>query len=271
MPKSKNLSKQIEKLTNKDPQSTGPTLLDKLVIKHGPPEVLGPFFAKTYRAALDRGITLSFGSLNELAIINEQNRKNWMPLVPVFDPRFGGVTPDNSFCVIGRTALGKVVAAHAARIFEWKDTNFVEELKSLRLFYSNPQLMQQSGEVCSVSADLACEIKGRVVYSGAAWVHPDYRGRGLTAILPKFAKAYAYTRWQPHFIASLMTEAIHSAGFFHHFCYQKLDWEARLIIPQHGQVRFAVVWMNDSHLFDQLSNSIAPRSEIYTPLRYGNT
>jgi hypothetical protein len=57
--------------------------------------------------------------------------------------------------------------------------------------------MKRPGERCLVTAPATRRIRGRVVFSGAAWYRPDYRGRGLSAILPRVGKAYALARWSP--------------------------------------------------------------------------
>ena len=112
-----------------------------------------------------------------------------------------------AFCLIGRNRVGETVATHAVRLYDWASTSFAEEAESLRLFYADPTRMKYPNETCRVSAAAAHDVTGRVAYSGAAWVRPDYRGRSLALVLPRLAKAYAFTRWRPDFIVSWMTEA----------------------------------------------------------------
>jgi hypothetical protein len=229
-----------------------PSFLHKLELQNGPTELLGRFFLRADAAARQRTAYLSFGGCKELVQANRDNRANWPPLVPVFDPNLGGVTNNNTFCVLARNPDGEIIAAHAARLYEWSNTNFVEETMSFRLFYPKPDVTQKTLERCTITAERARSITGRVVYSGAAWVHPDYRGRDLSSILPRVAKAYALTRWNPDFIASFMTETVYQNGFAPRFGYNNIDWEVRWQNSAAGSQRYAIVWMDMEHLIGDL-------------------
>ena len=71
-------------------------LLSDITVEHGPVDLLGRFFLKADTAARQRGVTLSFAPMQELVEVNERNRDTWRPLLPLFDPACGGITPDNS-------------------------------------------------------------------------------------------------------------------------------------------------------------------------------
>ncbi|MEQ1649470.1 MAG: hypothetical protein ABL898_12865 [Hyphomicrobiaceae bacterium] len=210
--------------------------------------------------------------LDELAALNKAQRENWLPIVPTLSPASGHIDPEHAFAIVARTGNGDVVAAHAARCFDWTDTNFVDELTSLRLFYQSPATSKQPNETCSSSASFARELTGRVVYSGAAWIHPNYRGRHLTAIVPRVAKALALTKWNPDFIASLMTSTVFNAGFFERFGYQKIDWEVVWSDSPitSGALKFAIVWMQMPHLIEDLTGYIESASQINGRVRERN-
>ena len=88
-------------------------------------------------------------------------------------------------------------------------------------------------------------------------MRPDFRGRGLSETLPRFAKAYALTQWDPDWITSLMTEATHSRGFAERFGYNHIDWEVRWINSRLGDLRCAVLWMEAAHLIEDLSGYLS--------------
>jgi hypothetical protein len=184
---------------------------------------------------------------------NERNRENWRPLIPVFNPKNGGLTAENAFCILGRNHKGEVVAAHAGRLYDWPDTTYYEEAKALRLFYADPDNMKCPGEECEITAQSTRDISGNVVFSGAAWYRPDYRGRNLSAILPKIGKAYALTRWHPDFIVSMMAEDIYRRGFAPRFGYNNVDWEILMRNSALGNLRLAFVWIEIQHLIGDLS------------------
>jgi hypothetical protein len=91
--------------------------LKDITVEHGPVDLLGRFFLKAEQAARQRGIFLSFDTFENLLETNERNRANWRPLIPVFNPKNGALTADNSFCILGRNHDGDVVAAHAGRLY----------------------------------------------------------------------------------------------------------------------------------------------------------
>ena len=188
-------------------RASGTRFIDEVVVEHGPEDLLGRFFLDAHEACENVGITPYLGTFEELVRLNQENSDNWVPMIPVFDPANGPLENDLAFCIIARNDQGEGVAAHAVRLFDWPDTNFADEAQSLRLFYSDPATMKRPNETCSVTSRLARSASGRVAYSGAAWVRPDYRGRSLALVLPRLAKAYAYTLWRPQLIVSWMTEA----------------------------------------------------------------
>jgi hypothetical protein len=227
--------------------------LKDITVEHGPIDLLGRFFLKAEQAAHQRGVFLSFDTFENLLETNERNRASWRPLIPVFNPKNGGLTAENSFCILGRNQEGEVVAAHAGRLYNWPSTTYYEEATALRLFYTDPDKMKCSGEECEITAKATRDISGNVVFSGAAWYRPDYRGCNLSAILPKLGKAYALTRWNPDFIVSVMAEEIYQSGFASRFGYDNADWEILLRNSVLGNLRLAFVWMDPQHLIGDIS------------------
>ncbi|MEQ1716133.1 MAG: hypothetical protein ABL907_09145 [Hyphomicrobium sp.] len=234
------------------------SLLQHIRIDYGPPDVLGRFFLKALAAAELRGLRLEVGTFNDLLIANQDNRDNWLPLLTIFDHRKSAVTPETAFCILGRDHAGRVVAAHAARLFDWSRTSFHEEAESLRLFYADPETMRLPGERCIVTAPTARTLTGQVVYSGAAWYHPNYRGRQLSAIFPKIAKALAFARWSPDFVCSVMQASIHARGFATRFDYPVVDWDVQMIDgPLGGAMRVALVWMEGLHIINSTKSFLS--------------
>jgi hypothetical protein len=214
----------IEFLQQRPKTSSRGDFLDRLEIRYGPVAMLGRFFLRAEAELRERGLTLWWGSMEELLRTNQSNPDSWRPLVPVFDHRYFPHSPKNCFCIFGRDARGRVVATHAARLFDWSGTTFHEEATSLRLFYSDPEHMKAPGETCEVTAPSARTVTGPTIFSGAAWYHPDYRGCGLSAILPRIGKAYALTKWPADRIVSFMLADVHARGFAPRFGYDTIDW-----------------------------------------------
>ena len=52
---------------------TRPSWLSEVTVEHGPADVLARFFLKADEAARERGVTLSFGTFDELVATNAAN------------------------------------------------------------------------------------------------------------------------------------------------------------------------------------------------------
>ena len=146
----------------------------------GPPALIGRFILHADRAARERGVYLSLEhDFDALIAFNKTQANSWFPMIPTFDPEFGDLTPENAFWISGRDRDGEIVVCQCARFFDWRDTNFKQEFESLRLIYQDPDI-ERLPEECAFSEALSGHhVSGLVCFSGGAWYHPDYRGRGL--------------------------------------------------------------------------------------------
>lgn len=234
-----------------------PSILADIVVDRGPYDVLGPFFLHAEVEVRRRGVVLQFCTPQEMVEANVANRQSWLPLVPMFNPKYGIIATDNSFCILGRNAQGEVVTANSIIKYRWPRTDFVAEATSLRLFYADPERMQQPGEQCIVTSTRARAIRGEAAFSGAAWVHPDYRGLGLSEFLPRFIKAYAAARWELDCIFGMMAEAVAKRGFATQFGYDRIDWEAKWVNSVAGDLRLAILWTDVDYLARDLRSQLA--------------
>ena len=228
-------------------------LISDITVEHGPPDLLGRFFLKADTAARSRGVTLSFGPMQELIDVNRSNPETWRPILPLFDPACGGIDDENSFCILGHNAKGEIVATQAARLYRWQDTSFHEEASSLRLFYAEPDQHRSEMEQVEVTAPIGKRLSGSVIFAGGIWYRPDYRNVGLPYILPWLSRAYAYTRWNHDFSMSIMAEEVYARGMARRSGYTKADWEVWLRhTPVHptGNIRCALVWMDEDDLLN---------------------
>ena len=223
-------------------------------IDYGPPAVLGRFFLGTQAIAEAAGVSLSFGTFEDLLATNAKNRDSWKPITSMFDHRYSAkaLAPDRAFCIFGHNAKGEVVATQAARLFTLTKSSLYDEFSSLRAFYDDPRGMMQSGETCTVTADVTRRINGRVLVGGAAWYRPDYRGRELSALLPRVSRALAYTRWSTDYTTSIMVEAIIKGGVMTRSGYHNIEWDLAIKNSTVGDVRCAFVWMEPERLVSDL-------------------
>ncbi len=254
-----------------EPWDNEQTLLSGINIDYGPADRLGRLFLKAETAARDAGVRLSFAPLEAMADINRNNRNSWRPLVPLFIPGLGGITPETGFCILGRNRQGEVVATQAARLYSWTDTNLKQEAESLRMFYSDPQKVRQPGEECRVSAPSASQIAGRVVFSGGTWFRPDYRNRGLMQFLPRISKGVAFTRWFSDITLTVMAESVIAGGTDRRAGYEHMEWDVELINTPVGSARFALLWTRREALLDYLLEFLDRSDAQVDPLVYNRT
>ena len=246
--------------SNISPSKLVRPLLSDIMVEHGPVDLLGRLFLKADTSARKRGITLSFAPMQDLIDINRANPETWRPILPLFDPACGGITDDNSFCILGHNLEGEIVATQAARLYDWADTSFHEEASSLRLFYAEPDRLKGEREEVEVTAPAARKLTGAVIFAGGIWYRPDYRGIGLPYILPWLSRTYAYTRWKHDFSLSIMAEEIYKRGMAQRSGYSKADWEVwlrRTPVDPGGEIRCALVYMDSGELLDGAANFLA--------------
>lgn len=230
----------------------GKSLLDGLRIDYGPVDLLGRFFLKADAALRERGIAFSFGALDELIEVNRRNSNTWKPLVTVFDPTFGGIKEDNSFVMLGRDRTGEVVATQAARFYNWANSDFATETSSLRLFYPDPSRQKLPAEAMEVTAKSARKVRGRVAFSGGVWIRPDYRGRFLTAIMPRISRANAFTRWYTDVTVTMMSQALVDKGLAARCGYTDVDNGVTFRNTRLGTLSCALLQMETNEMLDDL-------------------
>lgn len=238
------------------------SLLEAVRLNHGPIATLGRYVVSAESYVKSRGVTLAFATPEQLLAANLANPDTWIPLYCVFDHRNGGINTENMIVILGYDDRGDVVAAGSARLYDWSNSNLHAEAASLRAFYGDPLLMKRPGEMCSVTAPSAERISGRVIYSGAAWYRPDFRGRELSAFIPRVVKAVAHGKWGADYVISFMTKSVHARGFTKMLSYTNLEWGLQLRNSIYGDTELAVLWMTGDEVGTDLRNHLAARAKI---------
>jgi hypothetical protein len=242
-------------------QTVAQRLPDQITVDHGPRELLGRFFLEADLAARSRGVYLHLHA--DLEGLVELNRRmaNWGSLTPIFRPEFGLVKLDSAFWIEGRTAAGEVVATQAARFYQWPESNIAEEFGSLRAFYAEPAPHRAAGETWTVTAPCASRIAGRVVFSGAGWYRPDFRGTGLSSILPRISRAYAFTRWNSDVTISMVDPVLTRKGVVRSYGYSRVEKEVKLTASFRGDTSFDLVWMPRDEMLADLETYLSIPTE----------
>jgi hypothetical protein len=232
-------------------------LISTITVEKGPIDVLGRFFLAADAGARAKGVTLSFGSYDELAATNLKNRDTWRPLHSLFDAQFHAFDATNAFCILGRNADGDVVATQAARRIDLTGTTFYDEAVSLRLNYDHPERDKCDGEVCTVTAEMTKSITGVVLLGGAVWYRKDYRGRELATILPRLSRAYAHTLWEQDYTTSMMVAGVANGGVAAASGYTNIQPEVQFTKTRLGDATTYFVWMEPPQLIGDLRTYLA--------------
>ena len=234
-----------------------PSLFSQISVQHGPAALLGRVFLLCEAQLRERDVSLAFASMADLVAVNRANSDSWAPLWSGFNPAFSRLSPDNSFCILGSNREGDVVAAQAARLLDWPDTNYHAEAESLRLMYADPAASRLPGEQCKVTALAAKGMSGRVVYSGAGWYRPDFRGKGLVSLLPRISRSLAYTRWDSDCTVSMMAEPVYKGGVFPRLGYRNIEWDIRMSNSRGKIPRFALLWSKRDEMLEDLTEFLS--------------
>lgn len=255
-------------LVGRSPDSFAVPLLDAVTVDHGPPELLGRFFALADRAFRDHGLRLAF--CNDFAIlkaINQANQDSWYPLIPAYDTR-GGAGPGNAYFFIAYDRE-EVVATVVGRVHDMPD-GFTEHCRSLRLMYDDPA-MASDGESCTLLGNAARAgdaITGRVVFSGGGWCKPGKaRGRGLASFLARLSRCYALSRFGTDWTVSTVRKAHIAGGLVRAYGYTRLDFEFRWRspaspgAPSSAADPLAIVHMPREELLSDLAAFVAELSQ----------
>jgi hypothetical protein len=243
--------------------------LERIRIDYGPIDLLARFFLLADSTARKLGVTLVFAPMQELVAANQKNFDSWRPLLPHYDPSYGGINSSNSFCILGLNHAGEVVATQAARLYALTDTSLFDEATSLRLFYPHPALQAREGESCTVSASAARAISGRIAFSGAAWYRPDYRGRDLVAALSRVSRAYAHAIWNTDHTVTFVAKSLVDKGFVQRCGYANVEWGVELRGFAIGPYYYgALVWIETGQMVEDLSAFMAtPGSKVDVGIR----
>ena len=232
-------------------------LLDQITLTHGPHDLLARYFLMADAAAREWGLRLRLRSdFDALIAANRENRDTWPPLPPICDPKHSNLRIDSAFWLEGVDASGDTVVTEFARLFDFTNTNLVEEIRSLRVYYENPQPHLAAGECVEIDAPAATVVRGRAMYGGAIWVRPDWRRNGLTRIISHVCAAYAHTRWNTEFTWGFMEPRMHAGGLSRAYGPHEAAEGLLVRMPFRGDLPTVLLWMRTDALLADLAASV---------------
>ena len=197
--------------------------LEELRIDYGPASLLGRFFLQAESYVRSTGIKLAFGPLAEAADVQGRNVASWALYPPMLDCRLSAIDPGMSYGLLGYDEHGNTVCTQGGRIYDTGTSSLAEMIADQSFFYGPGHSVGPEMPRCSITAPAASKITGRFVYSGALWVHPDYRGHRLAAILPRISRAYALARWNTEYTIALVSHKIAASPLLKMYGYSNIQ------------------------------------------------
>ena len=238
------------------PSVSGRPVLDDLQIKHGPVTLLGRFFLLADTLLAKAGVTLYRASLAEAAATQGANVESWHLFPPMLDTRLSPIPDDMSYGLLGRNERGDVVCVQGGRIYDVGERSFADIVADQSFFYGPAIPPARELPIADVTAPSATTIKGRFVYSGGLWVHPDYRGRHLAAVLPRFSRCYALSMWDTQFTVGMANEASFSPKLIAAYGYDKVERRFTIQNLTPTPMSWAILWMNREDLIGDLTRFV---------------
>ena len=112
----------------------------------------------------------------------------------------------------------------ARRIHNWIGTSLAEQIRTA-------WFGRDLGQPCTLTAEAAASITGIVLCAGAAWVRPDFRGKHLSHLMPRIAKAYACARWPINWAIGFISRKNFERGLANNYGQQHVSYSVFYPLP----------------------------------------
>jgi hypothetical protein len=258
--------------TDEQQDSLGSPVLDDLRIDHGPIPLLGRFFLLADRILADAGVTLLRTTLAKAAETQSANVESWALFPPMLDQRLSAIPGSTSYGLLGRDKRGAIVCAQAGRVYELGERSFADIVADQSFFYGSEIPAAPNSPTGEVTAPSAPHIRGRMVYSGALWVHPDYRGKHLAGILPRFSRCYALAKWNTEFTVGMASEQNFVPKLVDAYGYKRVEPRFTIHNLAPHPMSWMLLLMDRQELIDDLARFLEKRSaQVDAAVRSGST
>lgn len=186
----------------------GTPLLQAIRIKTEPRGDFARFFLRAEQILFEEGISVQSVDPMTLVEVNEANRDSWPPLFGAMDCRKQPITAGDMNVLVGFDRERRAVATTAIRRLDYSRTNAFDELTSLRLIFGDKAEEMRAFAELELTAPSAVRINGALTFHGGVWVHPLYRKRGFTRIMPKLNRYFTLAQRNQDFEFSMASAAL---------------------------------------------------------------
>ncbi len=226
-------------------------LPDALTVKQGSGPLIGRMVLDGDRAARAAGIRLYHRhDFDALVRLNEAEvaRRNWRPIMGTFDPAQTDLSPENAFWISGENDSGEIVTTSAGRLYVWPDTTLADH--AAEVFFG-----RDGGQECVLTAPSAKLITGVVFTAGTTWVRPDYRGRQLSQLMARLARAFALARWPVDWTMSFIQRPMADNGIAAGYGSKHLGYSVFFPETPYGEI--AISYTSGQEIYDDFGAFLA--------------
>jgi GNAT superfamily N-acetyltransferase len=263
MPKIRKQSASISSMPLRWPELKGDFLGDH-VVRHGPGPLLGRFMllVDAYLKAFD--VTLRRATLADAHRLHVAHQSSWALFPPMLDPNLGSIAEDRSYALIGVNSSGEIVTSQGGHVFDLSHCSLRQIVDDQSFFYGRKDRVQPNGPRCEIWAPIAEKLHGQVVYSGALWVRPDYRGHKFASVLPRLSRAYALSQWNTDYTIAFISQANKTSRLFEMYGYSQAEDGFRMSnLANCGEVTGPLMWMHRDELIRDLARFLSsPTAEV---------
>lgn len=237
-------------------------LPDALTVRQGSGPLIGRMVLEGDRAARAVGIRLYHRhDFDELVRLNEREtaRRNWRPIMGTFDPARTDLSPENAFWIAGENDDGEIVTTSAGRLYVWPDSSLADH--AVEVFFGRDE-----GQKCVLTAPEAKLITGVVFTAGTTWVRPDYRGRQLSQLMSRLARAFAMARWPLDWTMSFIQRPMADNGVAVGYGSKHLGYSVEFPETPYGEI--AISYTSGSEIYEDFGAFIGEELSDSSSLKF---
>jgi GNAT superfamily N-acetyltransferase len=215
---------------------------------------LSRFLLAADNALARKGVVLRLATFETLHAIYKGNELSWNNLVPFFDYTAAQIDAATAACFVAYNEEGEPISTTAVRVWDLNGTNLKAEAESLRLFFGPNAERARTSTECKLTAPIATEFDGKVLYCGAYWVRPDWRGQGLGELVPAVSRYYALARWPIEYKITFGSKAFLAPNIRE--LYQYEDYQGDFVLTEGERLIFKglLLWARRSFMTDRLNS-----------------
>jgi hypothetical protein len=152
---------------------------------------------------------------------------------PTYDPDHSKLSFQNAFWLRAVEAGGDTVAMGTQRIID--TDNFLDELKSMRLWHDKPERVRGVIEVTGCEG--AAALKGRIGHTGGLWIEPDYRKKNLSGLLDHLGRGLLLRNFWFDHVTAVITAGLAKTGIaMKQYGWSQIEGEVRFDFFSGGEL-----------------------------------